>query len=259
MAIAKVGTDTISSTTTTPTLSWSHTLVAGENRLIVVTFATENADLNYSVSSVTYGGVSMVLAIQALLTYSDAQVWYLLEEDLPSNGSNTVSVTYTGTLTGFGCGGGCFEYTGVAQEAPEATNANTASNTNLITNTISPSTGSWVMSATCGGFDGQTCTSNEGQVQQYDISAGAGTCRSAMAELQGADGETSLSTSSSGTQNRFTRAAASFLPASEGFPIYINVTGTWKKVTAISINNSGVWKDASAVSANVVGTWKGVT
>ncbi len=143
-AIAKVGTDSSGYNTYQQLpLSFSHTLVTGSNRLVVVCVEVEHSGA--AVTGVTYGGVAMTLAISletpAVGTKFLSQIWYLLEANLPVTGSKTVSVTQTGSTSGL-CSWACaMEYTGVNQGAPEATNGVTQTSGATITNMVSPSSG----------------------------------------------------------------------------------------------------------------------
>jgi hypothetical protein len=140
------------------------------------------------------------------------QVWYIQETNLPTNSAQTVTVTATGSATGLEMDARCAEYTGVKQGAPEQTNGvtNTNSFVHTITNTISPSTNAWVFSVSgCGNTGTWTEQSPQNQLSQY-----SGTTSSySFAELQNASGQTSLSSTDSGSINRMARVAVSFQPA----------------------------------------------
>lgn len=219
MAIAKVGTDT-SGTNASFSNSFSHTLVSGSNRMVVVCIETENIN-THSISSVTYGGQAMTQAVTYTGgTYNIAAVYYILEVNLPSDGSNTVVITLTGTASTPYQFGYCAEYTGVHQSSPEAINTAYQTTGNTISNTISPSTGAWVISSMACGNTG-SYTHGESQVEIYDSTdgGGGGGVTAAIAELRGASGETSLSSTFSGTVNRLVRVAASFIAFSHFDPM----------------------------------------
>ena len=215
--IAKAGTDTsgTSAAGTDTSLTFSHTLVSGSNRMVVVAVGVENAvALNDPPTSVTYGGVSMTRAIShaadngtAFRAY--AEIWYILEANLPADGARDVVISISGTPNTIEINGFAAEYTGVSQGAPEATHGVTATSGTVVTNTISPSSGAWVISAIDAGTN-WTFTHNEGQVEVFefvDTSSSLG-----AAELRGANGETSLSTTVSATINtRVARVAASWV------------------------------------------------
>jgi hypothetical protein len=210
-AIAKVGTDATGTGNATP-LEFSHTLVSGSNRIIICAAGIENSG-DTSISA-TYGGQTMTEAVQEETGTSgylyDAAIFYLLEENLPSDGANTVSFAFSGTLSSVEVNAWCGEYTGVSQGSPEATDPTIWTSGTTITNDISPSTGAWVISAAGMGNAG-TWTHGQSQVETYD--ANDSSSAFATAELQGASGETSLDSTASGTINRGVRIAASWTPA----------------------------------------------
>lgn len=225
MAIAKLGTDTFTTYASSSVwnYSWTHTLVAGANRLIVVCVGGETtlADTSpiWYPTSVTYGGQAMTQAARAETTetasgYSNnsSGLWYILEANLPANGLQTIQVNGTGPNSSVELFGVCALYQGVFQGALDATASNfiNAPSGNTITNTISPTVGSWVISSYVSGNTG-TWTVSGSQVEIYDnqqTTTSFGAC-----ELRGAIGtETSLSSTASGA-NRLTRVAVSFKPA----------------------------------------------
>uniref|UniRef100_UPI00257D5BC7 hypothetical protein n=1 Tax=Candidatus Borrarchaeum sp. TaxID=2846742 RepID=UPI00257D5BC7 len=213
--IEKVGTDTswTDSGVSASPLEFSHTLVSGSNRMVVVCAGIENGG-DIDISGATYGGQTMVEAIwqqTGTTTIYEASIFYILEANLPSDGAQTVSITFSGTLTsGAQVYGFCSEFTGVSQGAPEATDETIWSSGTSISNDISPSTDAWVISAV-GWGNLLSTTHGEGQVEVYDNSFSSSGF--AVAELRGADGETSLSSTASGTVNRGVRIAASWQPA----------------------------------------------
>ncbi|MHA2169396.1 MAG: hypothetical protein ACXAB7_05830, partial [Candidatus Kariarchaeaceae archaeon] len=103
--IEKQGTDTSTSSNTLTGLSWSHTLVAGSSRAVIVMVAWENGNINTAVSGITYGGNSLTAASSQASGNTGSgfenacQIWYILEVDLPANGPQTVAVTMTGTAS----------------------------------------------------------------------------------------------------------------------------------------------------------------
>ncbi len=215
--IAKVGTDT-SGTGTALNLAFSHTLVAGSNRIVVVYIGMENGN-TIDVSSVTYGGVGVTKAVDGVtgttgLRYL-AEIWYILEADLPSDGSQTVSITCSGQASSLDLNGYCAEYTGVNQGPPEATdNTDEPSPADdTIENTISPSANSWVFSVAGCGNAGTDWTHGGDQTEIYDFRDQSS--RFGVAELRGATGaESSLSSTFTSGANRMERVAASFTAAS---------------------------------------------
>ena len=215
MAIAKAGTDTSGTGTGSP-LQFSHTLVAGSDRKVVIYVGIEQGDAAIDVSGVTYGGQTCTKAIDHITGTSGfrylCEIWYIDEADLPSTGSQQVSITLSGTPTSLEINGFCAEYTGIASGVPEETDgANTSASPVTNNGGLSFSTDAWVMSTAGSGNAGTDPTHNEGQVELIDFEDASS--RFTCAELRGADGENSLSTSFSGTINRLCRVCASWTEA----------------------------------------------
>jgi hypothetical protein len=211
--ISHIGSDTTTSSTSLTGLSWSHTLVSGSNRIVIVMVAWENANIDTEVSGVTYGDRTMTAATSEASGNSGSgyeascQIWYILENNLPSDGSNTVAVTMTGTVSSFENDAIAMEYSGMVQSAPEASTVNGSTTDNPLANTINPSADSWVLSCFKMGNTGDA-TQNEGQTEILEFDDGSST--SSYAEYGPATGsETSFSTTNSNL-NRHGRAAASF-------------------------------------------------
>jgi len=248
--ITKVGTDTYNSSAASP-LEFSHTLVEGDNRLVVVYFGAENNGEN-DVTSVTYGGQSMTQAVEDGGTgtgyQNRAEIWYILENDLPSNGANTVSATITPAST-LDFKAYAAEYTGVNQGIPEATDGTYQTSGSTIENTISPSTDAWVFSAM---DEGNTGSWAHGQSQEELWDFQDASSQFAVTELRGADGETSVDSTFTGTANRLARVAASFAPAitnsAPSTPTNITCDGGNCNITidtTVNINASGSVDDDS--------------
>ena len=262
--IAKVGTDTSGTGNASP-LSFSHTLVAGTNRLVVVSVGIENNG-NYDVASVTYGEQSMTKAVDKATGTTGyiylCEIWYILEANLPSNGAKTVTITGSGTASfDMEINGFCAEYTGVNQGAPEATNGVSQTTGATITNTISPSNNAWVISAVGSGNTG-SFTHGSPQVEVRDFADASSAF--AVAELRGASGQTSLSSTFSTTVNRLARVCASFTEVVAGYNLNLHVMD-WDLADAIAnayvtmnngtdylkVSDSNGWANYTGVSGTV--------
>ena len=106
----------------TSSFSWSHTC-SGSNRILLLGITWY--DSGDTVSAVTYNSVAMTAVPSSTVTNGQytAILYYLLA---PTTGSNTVAVTFSGSVFDFG--GGAISFTGVDQSTPLGT-ANTASGT----------------------------------------------------------------------------------------------------------------------------------
>jgi len=223
MAIIKLGTDTNTSYASSSVWSFNftHTLVAGSNRIIVVGTGGETtlADTSpvWNVDSITYGGAAMTQAVRVVttetgggLSNNSSSLWYLLEANLPANGLQTVQINGSGPTSEIEVWGVCTEYGGVYQGGPLTNGVfiNSTAPSNTITNTISAPKGSLVRSSYVCGNTG-SWTVNNSQVEIIDDSQT--TTSYGSSEKVGAVGnETSFSSTFVGTVNRLTRVCAIF-------------------------------------------------
>src|SRR6185295_19053743 len=113
-ASAAISFDAASRAATTSTgrtsLSWSHTLGGGSDRMVVVGVAVEDtttADAN--VTSVTFNGVALTAVPGSKINGGgtgiiQTQLFYLLNASLPAAGTYTVTVTFQGAVDGTSSG-----------------------------------------------------------------------------------------------------------------------------------------------------------
>lgn len=95
MAISLLGTAATASANTATTVSATHTLSAGSNRIAIV-FVSFYKSTSFECTGVTYGGVTMTKITNSgnhTSVFRDISAWYLLEASLPANGSKTVTAT----------------------------------------------------------------------------------------------------------------------------------------------------------------------
>jgi hypothetical protein len=193
-------------------LTFTHTIGGGTNRLLVVGISAE-CDVSVSVSSVTYNGQGLTKAASAVAdtsTVGVAELWYLLEADLPSAGTYTVAVNTSGYAVK---SVGAVSFEGVAQQAPEATNTSTNVGPNSISTSITTLTdGAWVVDVVVDG-NASAFTPDGGQTEQYDEVASSSTGAASTKEMATA-GATSMGWSA-GSANRLAHVVAAFAPASD--------------------------------------------
>jgi cysteine-rich repeat protein len=108
--------ETTSDTSTSITLS--HTINSGSNRILIVGVTREEVGTNRSISSVTYDGVAMTLASETQTGDGDNRVdqYYLVA---PNVGTANVVVTFSGQVDASAVTADSFF--GVAQQSPEVT------------------------------------------------------------------------------------------------------------------------------------------
>lgn len=214
MAIAKIGTDVSTTGNTVPGVdsSLSHTLVAGTlgSRKVIVYIIAENGN-TIDVSGVTYGGKAMTQAVGGSSASSGfrqySSLWFIDEADLPSNGAQTVAVTFTGTGSSPEYSIFCAEYEGIAQGAASETDIDAQTSGSTITNNVTAPLISteWVFSIANSGNTG-SFSHGQSQAKIYDYSDASS--QHSVAELRGGSGETAITSTFSGTVNRLQRLCA---------------------------------------------------
>jgi hypothetical protein len=140
-----------SSAGTASSLSWTHT-VSGSNTILQVCLNSENVTPS---AAPTYNGTAMTLVTSETENSNRHLYDYILVN--PSAGSNTVSVSFSGS--GF-VAGGSTSYDGVLQSGqPDAYNGTTggSSSTGLATSVTTATNNDWIIGcASAGGDVGQT-------------------------------------------------------------------------------------------------------
>ncbi|MHC4739148.1 MAG: beta strand repeat-containing protein [Planctomycetota bacterium] len=196
------------------TLSWSHTVGSGSDRILIVGIAGEDSsESDLVISSVTYGSANMTLVSGSSATGGTGafkiktELYYLLNPDL---GTDTVTVTYSGNTASRA--GGAVSLLNVAQQAAEAvsTNANVSTST-ISTNITTQTDGAWVVDVVGCGNSGSFTTTASGMVERFDEtttdSSGAGSTKSVSSA-----GSTTMSWEHTGA-NRMALSVAAFAPA----------------------------------------------
>ena len=106
LAITSNGTVTSTQTTGATSLTWSHTVSAGSNRVLVVELALDG--LGAPASSVTYGGVALTQIGRGTGNHA-VELWALIN---PTVGTANVVASFSGTTA---AAGGASTFNGVAQ------------------------------------------------------------------------------------------------------------------------------------------------
>ena len=142
MAISELGTKISGNSNSSNSRTDSHTLVAGDDRIVIVgAVGTDSSSSDRVVTSVTYGGQSCTEVINRNDTSNNINkyisFWYILEANLPSDGANDVVVNTSGTIDHIELI--CHSFQDAAQQAPTPTATASIENdatpsTNITTN-----------------------------------------------------------------------------------------------------------------------------
>jgi hypothetical protein len=124
-------------------ISWSHTCT-GSDGLLVVGLAAYDTGTPLPVTC-TYNGDAVTSIDTASASSRHCELMYRLSPDTGS--AYTISVTFDETTS---CSGGAVSYTGVAQQAPEASNTATGTSDSPSCSVTTQSDNAWVFAILCG-------------------------------------------------------------------------------------------------------------
>ncbi|MHC4457275.1 MAG: InlB B-repeat-containing protein [Planctomycetota bacterium] len=211
-------TSSYSSSTTSTTFSWLHTIDSGDDRILIVSAVSgDNLAMDQVISSVKYDGFDMtrLSAASESRGYVKTDMYYMLEADLPTvPGSYTVSITYNGNISTLA--GGAVSLKNVKQQVPEAVTSNSLYPASSISTNINTfSSGVWIVDIVGHSKNGSFSTSTS--MEQWDeetgiITAAAGTTQAASA------GPAAVSWDFSGDDGTILHSLAAFAPAQAAAP-----------------------------------------
>ncbi|MFW6155499.1 MAG: PKD domain-containing protein, partial [Planctomycetota bacterium] len=222
---------TCAADTSTASLSWTHTIGAGDDRLLVV--GVENEDevaADMVVSAVTYDGIAMTLvdgsqATVGSSTMNNTALYYLLDADLPAAGAYTVEVTYAGVNTRH-CAG-AISLANVAQQAAEAVATNADGSASSISTSITTLTdGAWVIDAVQSGHPSPVSVDAPYMLERYMTSGSGGQTGAGATQRVPTAGQATMAWDYEGADYaRMAHSVAAFAPAPPGVPT-LTVTET---------------------------------
>ena len=207
--------DSVSSgTTTATTLTFSHTIGGGVDRLLVLSVAVEGATpANAEITgSPTFNGVALTKAIDRVTGTSfgmNVELWYMLDANLPAAGTYTVSITASSSDE---ISGGVVSVSGAEQQPPEATGSNadeqTGSST-IQTTVTTTTTNAWLFDGVGSGEAVSEFTPDAGQTERWDqvaaSSRGAGSTK-----IKPVPGLVSMGWTAGSSSNRIAHVVAAF-------------------------------------------------
>ena len=214
-------------------LSWSHTIGGGTDRVLVVGVAVEDASTtDANITAVTCNGIALTPVPNSKRSGGgtgiiQTQLFYLLSASLGAAGSRTITVTMQGGVDGISAG--AVSLTGVRQAAPQSvtTNVDTSGADSISTSITSPAANSWVVDVVGSGNSG-SFTANSGQTERVDIAASGMTGAMSTKALTSA-GATTLGWAHNGA-NRLAHSLVSLAPSGgttpNTFTLTTNVNGS---------------------------------
>lgn len=159
--------DAASSATGNSSPSWSHTVAAGSNRVLIVGVSLRN-NSGQTVTGVTYGGTALTLigAQNGGTNSVRVELWRLVA---PAAGTATVAVTVAARTVG-----GAISLTGVDQTNPiEASQFANGSNLSPSVTVTTVNNNAWVVDTLAHRLN-PTVTVGAGQTQQWNAATGGG-------------------------------------------------------------------------------------
>ena len=188
-------------TTPATTLTATHTLLSGSNRISWCAVGTENAN---SIASATFGGVAATALTEKVYPAGAVRVrlFYVLNASLPADGARDWVVTFSGNVTyaAMACGTIQDAYQG----APEAT-ANGNNTVSPVTDSITTLTEkAWIISVTNCLSTAVFTTYGAGQTERYSAkTANNQSCVAVTYEEKAIAGADTQSFTNAGTANNF--------------------------------------------------------
>jgi pectate lyase len=235
------------STNSGRSLSWSHPLGGGPNRVLVVSVTTVDNQPRDPQVSVTFNGTSLLPVAGGTAVTSDdkgvlrTQMFYLLESSLPAAGAYGVEVSLKQTVSEIA--GGSVSLAGLAQAAPEAVVAGSSTRTSpAVSSSLTTLTNrAWIVDA-AGSEDDTAPTSASGTSRYSTTGRRAGVA--ATATRADIAGPRQLQWTAGGS-SRVAYVAAAFAPLR--YSITTNVVGNGSITPA-----GGVFSDGETVQLTAV-------
>jgi len=200
-------------------LTFSHTVSSGSNRMLVVAITGDYVVGNDKITGVTYGGTTMTQGDKHYFADGGSgnaswMYWYYLMN--PTSGANNVVISASGSQTIIACAA---DYTGVKQTGNPVTLANnhSVSGGNPLTSSITTTVvNSWVILTEWGYSGGTAPLAGTGDVRRvYDTSFGACGMFDSNTALA-SPGSFSMTTSYSGSVPQMAHLLAEIQPDTGG-------------------------------------------
>jgi len=165
---AAIALDSVStaSGSTVSTLTWSHTVGSGSNRVLMV--GTSLRDGNKTVTTVTYGGTPLTRRgfQNGAGNANRVEIWSLIA---PSSGTANVVVSLSGTIDVVG---GAISFSGVDQATPFGTFVSAQGTSTAPSVTATSAAGEVVLDTLATDGDAASATVGAGQTEQWNLATG---------------------------------------------------------------------------------------
>jgi len=192
-------------------LTFSHTLNAGSNRILVVGAGGDDDGDAYPFDSVTYNAIALTfkVGVQGTTPHARSEIWYLLETDLPADGAHDIVISYPGTPVRKS--GISVVLEGAKQEAPEASGTDSDDAATSVTANITTISDNALIAALAATTDGGDWTPGSGETEQLEVDSGGSHTIALNTKILATAGATSMNPTFS-VSSKLTLAAAAFAP-----------------------------------------------
>lgn len=191
LQIELLGTGATGSTAAATSVSATHTLSSGSNRIAIACVYVQTN----TVTGVTYGGVAMTQLGVATGSNERCYIYYLLEASLPANGSKTVTASFSGSSA---AQISVFTLKNAKQSAPGTAVTNTSAAAATLTVDLTVTYASSFGITAAGQAAGGTFTHGTGQVEITDNAAGLGALATSYEDFTTTGTMTQSSTTTAG-------------------------------------------------------------
>jgi hypothetical protein len=244
-----------SSSSASTTLSWSHTIGSGNNRILIVSAICEDSTpADQIMSSVKFNGVNMTPVPGSIRSrsYSSSstlrtELYYMLN---PPISTSTVTITYNGSVSYRA--GGAVSLRNVKQQAPEAVVTNAKSSATAISTDITiPNSGAWIVDvvghSNSGSFTSSTTTERWDRNSGYHTGAG-GTKAVTSAGLN------TISWTYSGSSGSMVHSLVAFAPSETVTALPGKATGPSPAngATNVGVTTDLIWAAGSGATSHDV-------
>jgi len=242
------------------TLSWSHTIGSGNNRVLVVGIVTKDSTAaDQIISSVKFNGVNMTPvsgSTKSRTVYSGTSYSSTLRTDLyymlnPPVGTYTVLITHNGSVSYRA--GGAISLNNVKQQVPEVIATNSATSASISTNINIPNIGAWVVDVVGHSNSGSFTTSTS--TERWDRSTSAAHTGAGSTKTVTSAGLNTISWTYSGSSGAIVHSLAAFAPSeTTGTPPPAKATSPNPAhlATSVSIDANLSWTAGSGATSHDV-------
>jgi len=230
------------------TITWTHTIGSGNNRLLVVgVFAKDSNSDNLEINNIKYNNIAMkpVDGSGKSAGYASlikTELYYLPDANLPPSGSYNVVAAYAGSIAEISAG--AISLKNVQQQPRQAIAANSQTSTDYISTNIATSTnGAWVVDIVGCDSEGTFSPADANMTKRW-YQTTAGTSAAASTRPVELAGSVTMGWSNTVSADYLVHSVAAFTP------VGCYISGQILEPNSLPISNAQVSADPNGSSAN---------